>query len=215
MTSPSGLADDPATVAVRLLQAAILAITGYGAATGRIGVAINGALALAVTAVPAALSWRLDYETDPRLAVWLALAALIHVGGFLGPYDQTTGIVGLYDNVAHSVSAGFVGGIGYAIVEALDESSDRVSFPDGFRFVFTLVFVMAFGVAWEIGEFSAGALGQLVAGQEVLVQYGVVDIVSDLVFNTLAAAVVALWGTGYFDGVAATLSREVFGTDRS
>ncbi|WP_415382222.1 hypothetical protein [Halosimplex sp. TS25] len=217
MTPNSGFAgrvptvDGLPTVATRVLQLAIVVMTVYGVVVGRVGVAVNGVLSLGVTLVPALLAWRFDHRVDPRLALWIAVAAAIHVGGFLGPYDQQTGVLSFYDQVAHAVSGAFVAGVGYAVVEAVDESSDRAQFPEEFRFVFTLAMVMAFGVLWEIGEFTAGAVGAALTGTEVLVQYGVTDIVSDLTFNTIAAAAVALWGTGYFDGMAAAISRGVFG----
>ncbi|WP_459191449.1 hypothetical protein [Halosimplex sp. J119] len=201
---------DLPTAGTRALQLAIAVMAAYGVASGRIGVAVNGVLALCVTLVPALLGWRFDYAVDPRLSLWIAVAAAIHVGGFLGPYDQQTGLLSLYDQVAHSVSGAFVAGVGYAVVEAIDESSARAQFPGEFRFAFTLAIVMAFGVLWEIGEFTAGAVGAAVTGTEVLVQYGVSDIVADLTFNTIAAAAVALWGTGYFDGMAGAISRSIF-----
>ncbi|MFC7141914.1 hypothetical protein ACFQMA_19015 [Halosimplex aquaticum] len=217
MTPRSGFAERLPTVGglptagARLLQLVIVVMTAYGAISGRVGVAVNGVLSLGVTLVPAGVAWLFDHEIDPRLSLWIAVAAAIHVGGFLGPYDQQTGLLASYDQVAHMVSAAFVAGVGYAVVEAVDESSRRAEFPEEFRFVFTLALVMAFGVAWEIGEFAAGAVGAALTGTEVLVQYGVSDIVADLTFNTIAAAAVALWGTGYFDGVAAAFSRGVFG----
>jgi hypothetical protein len=77
------------------------------------------------------------------------------------------------------------------------------------------VFILAFGVLWEIAEFAGGAVGKALTSQEVLVQYGIGDIVSDLVFNTIAAVVVAIWGTGYFEDVAAILTERVSGTEDS
>ncbi|WP_436924187.1 hypothetical protein [Halosimplex amylolyticum] len=217
MTSRTGFTERLPTVGslpsvgTRLLQLVIVAMTAYGAIGGRVGVAVNGVLALGVTLVPALLAWRYDHAFDPRLSLWIAVAAAIHVGGFLGPYDQQSGLLAFYDQVAHAVSGAFVAGVGYAVVEAVDESSERAQFPGEFRFAFTLAIVMAFGVLWEIGEFSAGAVGATLTGTEVLVQYGVTDIVADLTFNTIAAAAVALWGTGYFDGMAAAFARGVFG----
>lgn len=189
-------------LAQRGLQVALVGLVGYGAVTGRVGVAVNGALALAVTFFPDLLERRYDHRVDPRLGLWIAVAATVHTAGFLGPYSAKSGLLAWYDQAAHAISAAFVAGVGYALVDALDRGTDRVNFPEEFRFVFVLAFILAFGVLWEVAEFGGGAAGTFLTGQELLVQYGVEDIASDLTFNTLAAAAVALWGTGYFDDVA-------------
>lgn len=204
----------PLRLVARGLQLCLIGLIGYGAAIGEVGITINGVLALGVALLPDALQWWADHEVDPRIALWITVAALVHTVGFFGPYDWTTGIPGLYDQAAHAISASFVAGVGYALVEALDRSSTRVHFPPEFRFVFILAFILAFGVAWEIAEFGGGALGSAITGSEFLVQYGIRDIVADLVFNTLAAAAVALWGTGYFDGVATIFTRHLSGGRR-
>lgn len=203
----------PFALAARVAQVVIVSITGYGAVVGSFGIVVNGVLSLAVTFVPDLLERRYDHEVDPRLALWIAAAAAIHVAGFLGPYEAETGLLTWYDQVAHVVSGALVGGVGYALVEAYDRGSDRVNFPGEFRFVFTLAFIVAFAVLWEIGEFAGGALGTALAGTEVLVQYGISDVVSDLVFSTLAAVVVALWGTGYFEDVAAIFTGRLPGSE--
>lgn len=206
--------DDRRVVLVtRAFQVGLLGLVGYGAVTGAIGLAVNGVLSLAVTFVPALLARRYDHEFDPRLSLWITVAASVHAAGFLGPYDAQSGLLAWYDQVAHMISGAFVAGIGYALVEALDRGSDSIDFPEEFRFVFVIVFILAFGVLWEIGEFAGGAVGTAVSGTEILVQYGIRDIVSDLVFNTIAASAVALWGTGYFDDFAAVFTGRLSGGD--
>jgi VanZ family protein len=58
--------------------------------------------------------------------------------------------------------------------------------------VFILVFVLATGVFWEVLEFALG---------DLITVYGVDDIVTDMVFNTVGAVIVAVWGTGYVTGL--------------
>jgi hypothetical protein len=193
-------------LASRALQAGLLGLAGYGVVTGGVGLTVNAILSLGVTFVPALLERRYDHEVNPRLSLWIAVAATVHAAGFLGPYDAQSGLLAWYDQVAHTISGGFVAGVGYALVEALDRNSERIEFPENFRFVFVIVFILAFGVLWEIVEFTGGIVGRTLSGKELLIQYGIDDIVSDLVFNTIAAVVVALWGTGYFDDIAAIFS---------
>jgi hypothetical protein len=52
---------------------------------------------------------------------------------------------------------------------------------------------MAFGVFWEIVEFTLGLASQLLGGEAVLAQYGLDDTVTDLLFNQVGGIVVAGW----------------------
>jgi hypothetical protein len=70
-----------------------------------------------------------------------------------------------------------------------------------------LVFVLAFGVLWEILEFATGGVASIVGGEPVLAQYGTRDIVLDLVFNTVGAVLVATLGTDRLGDVARGLAQ--------
>jgi hypothetical protein len=59
-------------------------------------------------------------------------------------------------------------------------------------------------------EFASGLAAGLY-GQPVLAQYGVGDIVKDLVFNVVGASLVALWGTQLFQRPARALAGSVSG----
>jgi len=190
---------------VRGMQAVLAAVTVYAAATVNATLVVNAALPLLVSFVPDVLDRRYETDVGGGLAVWIAAAAFLHTVGALGPYEW----IGWYDQVTHTLSATLVAGVGYAVVQALDESSGAVEFPPEFRFLFIVLFVLAFGVVWEVAEFASGGLASLVGGEAVLAQYGKRDIVLDLTFNAVGAVAVGLWGTGYFDGVAAVLSRRV------
>lgn len=113
--------------------------------------------------------------------------------------------------MTHTLSATIVAGAGYASARALAEYDDSLEIPSEFMFVILLVFVLAFGVLWEILEFASGGVASIVGGEAVLAQYGARDIVLDLLFNAVGAMVVALMGTDYLrdvaSGVAKTLAR--------
>lgn len=197
----------PFTLLTRGLQLLLAGLAAYGALRGRPTLLVNAVLSLAVTFVPAGLSRGYGHRTDPRLRLWIALAAAIHTVGFMGFYGTQSGVLTLYDQGAHAVSAALVAGVAYAVLAAVDRTSDGIRLPDGFRVVFTLCLVMAVGVGWEIAEFTVGIVASLLVDEEILVQYGVSDIVSDLLFNTLAGAVVAVWGTQYFRGLSQLFTR--------
>ena len=187
-----------AELLARGLQILLFGLIGYGAVLGNGGLLVNGILAVPIVFLPDLLEWRYDHHVDSRVSVWITVAAVVHTAGFLGPYSAQSGVWRWYDQAAHAISASFIAGVGYAVVVAIDRSSTRIDFPDEFRFVFTVCFILAVGVAWEIVEFAAGGLAAMLGNEAALVQYGLDDIVYDLLFNTLAAAAVALFGTHYF-----------------
>jgi len=173
---------------VTAMQLLLAGLVVFGAVTARWGMAVTGGIALGITLLPALLEREFGYTLDPGLLVWLTLAVTLHAAGSLGLYRQFE----WYDNIAHTVSAMVIAGIGYASFRALELHSEDIDVPPEFRFVFILVFVLATGVFWEVLEF---ALGDLVT------VYGVDDIVTDMVFNTVGAVIVAVWGTGYVTGL--------------
>jgi flagellar biosynthesis protein FliQ len=208
-----GLTDSSLWYVVRVMQLGLVGTVLYGLLTVDLALTVNGFLSLLVTLTPEFVKWRYGHTMDASLGLWIGTAAFLHSIGALGPYKNVPG----YDIITHTLTATLVAGLAYAIVQALDQSSDAVEFPPSFRFLFIVIFVLAFGVIWEIAEFAAGGVGTLIGGQEVLTQYGMRDTVLDLVFDGLGSVVVALWGTGYFDGVASMFSRSidtVFGRTR-
>lgn len=186
---------------VRLLQAGLAAIAGYGLVRGETGIVVNGGLGLAVTFVPALLRRDAGVALPTGYVVWIALAVFLHAVGVLGPYRQYP----WYDAVTHGLSASIVAGVGYATVVAIDRNSEQTTLGSELRFVFVLIFVLALGVSWEILEFAVG----LVGGKSVLVQYGLDDAINDLVFNTVGGLVVAAWDTPRPQEAADTLSETV------
>ena len=203
----TGLTDSSLWYVVRAMQLGLVGIATYGIVDLNVALTVNALLSLSVTLAPEFVRWRYDHTMDASLALWISTAAFLHSIGALGPYENVPG----YDIITHTLTATLVAGVGYAVVAALDESSGAVEFPPKFRFLFIVIFVLAFGVVWEIAEFAAGGVGALLGGEEVLTQYGMRDTVLDLVFDGLGAVAVALWGTGAFDGVATVFSRGVAG----
>lgn len=67
--------------------------------------------------------------------------------------------------------------------------------------MFIFLFVLAFGVFWEVIEFTVSSLSALVGSGTVLTQYGLEDTMLDLIFDTIGAAVVAIWGGARLSGV--------------
>jgi hypothetical protein len=125
--------------------------------------------------------------------------------GSLGLYSQFS----WYDEITHTVSATVVAGIGYATFRAFEQHSDAIDVPSTFRGVFVVVFVLAFGVGWEVFEFGAPVVARWLGVGSPVTVYGIDDIVTDFVFNGVGAVLVALWGTEYTRGAVGFLRRRL------
>lgn len=109
----------------------------------------------------------------------------------------------------YTISAVLVAGIGYAVLLAFECHSAEIDVPSEFRAVFILVFVLAFGVIWEVFEFGAVWLSQTLGISSPVRVFGVDDIVTDMVFNTVGAVIVAIRGTEYFADFVPFLRRRI------
>lgn len=161
---------------------------------------------LGATFLPGVLERDLGLPIDAGLALWITTAAFLHTVGVAGIPGTGTALYGgvpYYDHLTHALSASVVTGVGYATVRALDEHSEGIHLPERFMFAFLVVFVVAFGVIWELVEFSI-AVGSDAAGltSTGFTQHGLDDTLLDLVFNAIGGVVVALWGTVYLTGVS-------------
>ena len=205
---------------VHLMRALLVVFVGIGLWDGNTGVVVNAAVALGVTFVPALLEHEYDLPMDAGLTLWIGSAVFLHAFGTVGIPGLTESFYGensplpFYDHLTHGLSASVVAATGYTVVRAVEEHTDAVTLPPRFTFVFVLMFVLAFGVAWEVLEFGVSGVARLVGGGSVLTQYGIGDTMLDLVFNTLGGVVAAAWGTAYLTDVTSALTRRLDGGRR-
>lgn len=190
-----GLSESGERRLVRALQLLLGGLVLYGVVTLQLGMGLSAGVALAVTALPALLRREYGYTMDAGLVLLITVAVVLHVIGALGPYRWYS----WYDEVTHTVSAVLIAGIGYAVLVAFERHSDAVELPVAVRGVFIIVFVLAAGVIWEVLEFGIAELSRSLGVGSPLVVYGIDDIVTDMIFNTVGALIVAVWGSGYFD----------------
>ncbi|WP_347877784.1 hypothetical protein [Halobacterium sp. R2-5] len=190
-------------LAVRAMQAVLVALLVYTLVVFQLGLALGVAVGLAVTLLPAAVRREYGYSMDPALALWITLSIFLHTVGSLGPYDW----FGWYDSVTHTVSAVVVAGIGYVALRTFEEHSEDIDVDGPFRGLFIVVFVLAAGVFWEFLEFGSGELARAVGVEAPLAVRGVDDIVTDLVFNTVGGLLLAVFGTDYLRGAVSFLRR--------
>jgi hypothetical protein len=188
----------------RAMEAGLVGMFVLGLLQGNTTVIVNTLLALAVARLPGVLQRDFGIPMDAGLTLWITAAVFLHAFGGVGlPWTSLTPYQSLwwYDHLTHGLSASVVAAVGYAAARALDVYSEDVSFPPAFMAVFIFLFVLAFGVFWEVIEFTVSSLSALLGSGSILTQYGLEDTMLDLIFDTIGAAIVAIWGGARLSGV--------------
>jgi hypothetical protein len=184
----------------------MVAILGIGLYTGNAGIAVNAAVGLLVTQLPALLERKFRITMSVGLVLWITLAMFLHALGtvpLLGPdFESLYGATWWWDHMTHALSSSLVVGSAYAVTRAIQEHTEYIHMGPKFTFAYLLVFVMAFGVFWELIEFYIAVGAELFGVPQVLTQYGLDDTVLDLVYNTMGGLLVAVFGTTYLTGIS-------------
>jgi len=191
--------------ASRGMQLILAGILLWGLYARDLEVAVNAAVMLAITSVPAILRREYGLPMDAGLVLWLTAAVFLHALGSAGLYSQ----VPLFDRVTHALSATVVAAGGYAVFRAVHVHVERISIPPKLMSAFILLFVFAAGVVWEVLEFALDQSAAALGIQAVLIQYGIDDTIGDLIFNALGALVVTIWGTVYLTDLSESIADQV------
>jgi hypothetical protein len=200
----------------RVMQVMLVGIIGLGLERGNPGIVVNATIGLAVTELPALLERDYHIPMNPALTLWITVAVFFHALGTAGLPGSETNFyrsIWWWDHMTHTLSSSIVAAAGYATARAVELHSDGISLPNRFMFVFILLFVLAFGVFWEVIEFAVAGIASLSGTQSVLTQYGLRDTMLDLLFDTLGGLVVAVWGTAHLTDVVGALVKRFERTD--
>lgn len=197
----------------RLMVLSLVGMLFVGVDRREFGIVITTAIALGVTRLPALLERDYDLELDAGLTLWLTTVVFLHTLGVVGiPGTDTSLYAGVpfLDHVTHALSSSVVAGVGYTTVRALDEHSDAVVLHTRFVFAFVLLFVMAFGVFWELIEFGADhATTAFAVDTTGFTQHGLRDTMLDLVFDATGGVIVAAWGHAHLTDVVGQIERRL------
>lgn len=185
----------------RAMQLLLLGIVLVGLVFREPKAVTNGSVALVVTFIPAILERDYELTLNPWLGLWITTAVFLHSLGSLGLYGQ----IGWWDHLTHATSASLVGGIGYTVARAVDIHHEDIYIPNQFAFIFILIVVLAFGVLWELFEYGLDVLATTTDITMPLSQHGLNDTVRDLMFNSLGAIVIAIFGQVHLSGLANTI----------
>jgi hypothetical protein len=186
----------------RAMQAGLAALLVVGLYQRNVAVSVNATVALAITFLPATLERDHEIPMDAGLTLWITAAVFLHTVGSFGFYRAVPG----WDHLTHALSSSIVAAAGYATVRAVDEHTDDIYLPLRFTFMFILLFVLAFGVLWEVLEFAADGLARTTGTSSVLAQHGVEDTMKDLIFDAVGAVIVAAWGAAHLTDVVGALT---------
>ncbi|SEW04174.1 hypothetical protein [Natrinema salifodinae] len=177
----------------RIMQVALAVLLLYGLVGRDLTTIVNAAVALSITFLPAVFERDAKLPLEPGLVFWLTAAVFLHVLGSAGLYA----LIGPWDSLTHTVSASIVAAAGYAVVRAIDLHTDDIYLPPSMLVAFILVFVLAFGVLWELFEFAIDWSAKWLGMQAIVAQHGLSDTIVDLVYDTVGAVVAAIWGSFY------------------
>jgi hypothetical protein len=183
------------------MQISLFAIVVYGLLAGQPKAIINGGIGLGVTLLPAILRRNYQFSLDPWLGLWITTAVFLHTLGSAGLYLQFT----WWDSVTHALSASLVAGVGYTAARVIDLHNEEIHIPTQFVFVYLFIVVLAFGVIWELFEFALDLISAETGLTMPLAQHGLDDTVIDMLYNSLGALLVALFGQVHLTGVAESL----------
>lgn len=178
---------------IRLIQALLIVIGLLGIYSGSVSILVNSIVALGILQLPRILEHDYGLPIDTGLTLWITVPIFLHAVGTLGPYQS----IGWWDQMTHALSASLVAAIGYTTVRAIDIHADDVYLPSKFMGVFLFLFIIAFGVLWEILEFGLDGLAGFTGTESVLSQYGLENIMLDLLFDTVGGLFVAVVGAVY------------------
>ncbi|RJX51216.1 hypothetical protein DP106_02710 [Halonotius pteroides] len=189
-----------------VMQILLVTIVVYGLLAGQPKAVTNGGIGLGVTLLPAILRRNYRFSLDPWLGLWITTAVFLHTLGSAGLYAQFA----WWDSMTHALSASLVAGVGYTAARVVDLHSDKIHIPTQFVFVYLFIVVLAFGVIWELFEFTLDLISAETGLTMPLAQHGLDDTVVDMLYNSLGALLVALFGQAHLTGVAESLCDRVW-----
>ncbi|EMA53151.1 hypothetical protein [Halococcus thailandensis] len=205
-----GLSSTQQAWLVRAMQAILAAVVLAGVLTGAIGTVTNAGIALAVTFLPAVLERRYTLTMDVGIVLWITTAMFLHAVGTLPlpvlDFASAYSSIWWYDHVTHALSSSLVAGVAYATTRAIDEHTEYIVMPPAFTFVYLLLFIVAFGVVWELLEFLIAEAAAAFGTAQVLTQYGLEDTALDLFYDILGGVLVAVFATAHLTDISDQLA---------
>ena len=143
---------------------------------------IASLFSLFLTFVPSLLKKEFRIALPIEIELLMFVALLLHLyGGALELYINYD-----WDSLTHLLSAAFVAIVGFVIVTIINEYAESIELSRAMVVLFVVLFTLAVGVVWEIGEF----LSDRILG--TVTQYSYDDTISDLIYDLVGAVIAAI-----------------------
>lgn len=171
----------------RGIRCAIFAVFAVGFRRRDAGAVVNAVFAFVATYLPSAAEHQYNVTFQPWQRVYLETAMITHAVGMLGPYDD----IWWWDHLTHTHSATLLGGLVFAVARR----NGRDPRPR------VIAVVVGLGTLWELVEYLVHATANRLGFEPVLVSYGKIDTVLDLVFNFFGALLVLVFGDRFLSNL--------------
>lgn len=204
---------DGIAVAIALVQAGIVVVLLVGVRRQNVPAVVNAIASFCAALLPQLVETSLRYflgisvHFESVIALWIAVAGLLHAIGMLGPYDT----VWWWDYLTHGLSAGLVAAVIFAGLIVTSRQAAGLAAAPSVVALATVAFTFAVGVFWELIELTAREIGERFDVEPVLVHYSWRDTVSDLLVDAGAAVVVVGADLRLFLPIAERFPRLVHG----
>ncbi|MFC7212563.1 hypothetical protein ACFQO4_00480 [Saliphagus sp. GCM10025334] len=186
------------------LQFAIVASLVEGVRRRDPSVIVNSIVSLLFAAMPRYLENRYGTRFQPWQRLWVSAAALVHTLGMLGPYDR----IWWWDHLAHTLSGVVVAGATDVAIRAEAKEDTPRKFPSKSRPAVITGVTLGFGVLWEALEYIIHTIAGRRGFEPLLVHYGRLDAIGDIIFDLLGAGLVVVFGRQRLSNIIASISDE-------
>lgn len=140
----------------------------------------------------------IDITIGPVLPLWIAIAGALHSIGMTTVYER----IWWWDHVTHTISAALIGAIVYGALVAIDADPGTASLDWSTIAGLTVGITLLAGVLWELVELAGRDVAAMLDREPMLVPYGRMDTMLDLIFDLLGALVIVLLDLRVFVSLA-------------
>lgn len=186
-----------------VLRCAILGSLLAGMRRGDPSVVVNAVVSFLFTMLPSGLEAAYDVRFHPWQRLWVSAAGVVHTVGMLGPYDR----IWWWDHLAHTLSGVVVAAASDVVFQAERGADGQMGLPLESRVAHITSITLGVGLLWEGLEYVIHRVAARFGFEPLLVHYGRLDAVGDLLFDLLGAAVVIRYGERTLSNLVETASK--------
>lgn len=189
-------------IAAVALQVAVAVTLAEALRQRNAAAAVNAVFVLVVAVLPTVVEFASGgtVSVRPVVALWIAAAGFLHSLGMLGLYEHEA--TWWWDHVTHTVSAALVAALLYAGLVVGIAHGPEVTLSSQAIAWLTVGVTFFVGLFWELVELVAREIGERFDVEPVLIHYGRRDMVLDLSFNVVGAALVVALDVRLFVSLA-------------